>query len=144
MIARTPLYPLQVAMYQRMVGDPDLSSRVTGIFDEVPEGQQKPYVVLGEAFETPRNNHGQFGRTTVASLHIWSSHAGFSEALNIQNSIMELFDHQPLTVDGQHVVAVRYEFSQTLRDPDPDIRHVVLRFRVTTEQRALSGAETGS
>jgi hypothetical protein len=140
--ARSPLLPIQTAFYQRMTGDPDLMQVVSGVFDEVPESEQKPYVVLGEAIETPRNNHGQFGRETVETLHVWSDHAGFSEALTIKNLLIELFDHQPLTVDGQHVVSVRYEFSQTLRDPNPDLRHVVLRFRVTTEQRALQETET--
>ena len=136
--ARSPLLPLQTAMYQRMVADDTLMGMVSGVFDDVPEGQAKPYVVIGEAIETPRNNHGQFGRETVVTLHIWSEHAGFSEALNIQNTTVELFDHQPLSVDGQHVVSVRYEFSQPLRDPDPHIRHGVIRFRVTTEQRDLA------
>ena len=33
-------------------------------------------------------------------------------------------------------MATRFEFSQTLTDPEPpgDIRHVVLRYRVVTEQ----------
>jgi hypothetical protein len=129
-------------MYERMTDDPDLMGMVTGVFDKIPEDELRPYVVIGEAIETPDNNHGQFGRQSVETFHIWSDHAGFSEGLRIKNSIIELFDHQPLDVEGQHVVSVRYEFSQTLRevfyDPEPNIRHIILRFRVTTEQRTLT------
>lgn len=132
-IARSPLLPIQTAMYDRMVADPDLTGKV---FDHVPEAQQKPYVTLGEAIATPRNNHGQFGQETVETLHIWSEQHGMTEALELEDILIELFDHQPLTVAGHRTVSVRFEFSQTLRDPDPNIRHVILRFRVTTEQQA--------
>jgi hypothetical protein len=39
-------------------------------------------------------------------------------------------------VVGRHHVVTRYEFAQTLRDPEPGIRHVVIRFRILTEQES--------
>lgn len=132
--ATTPLLPVQQAFYDRMTGDPTLMA-MAGVWDYVPENASHPYVVLGEAIETPRNAHGEFGRETVETLHVWSRSRGFSEALTILSRLVELFDHQPLTVDGQDMISVRYEFSQALRDPDPEIRHIPIRFRVTTEQQ---------
>lgn len=134
MNATTPLLAIQEAMYAQMTEDEVLMDLLTGVFDEVPEGQAKPYVVIGEALETPRNTHDGFGRESVVTLHIWSVHRGFAEALGIEAQLVALFDHQPLDTDGQHTVSVRYEFSQTLRDPEPGLRHIVLRFRISTEQ----------
>lgn len=129
-----PLLDIQQGIYRRLTGDAALGLLVTGIFDEVPEGQTYPYVVLGEVIATPRNAHGSFGREVVATLHVWDRFRGYSRGLAIMNRVVALLDHQPLTLAGHVVVSVRFEFSQTLRDPDPEIRHIPVRFRVTTEQ----------
>lgn len=131
----TPVPYIQAAIYARLTGDATLTGLVTGVFDDVPEKQAHPYVVLGEAIETPRNWHGGFGREVVETLHVWSRSRGFSQGLAIAQRITTLLDHQPMTLAGGHlVVSVRHELTQTLRDPDPEIRHLPVRFRLTTEQ----------
>lgn len=133
-IATTPLLPIQVALYSRLSTDETLRSLVTGVLDEVPEQQAHPYVVIGESWESTRNSHDGFGREVVTSVHVWSRFRGFSQALTITDRIITLVDHQELPIPGHTVISTRHEFTQTLRDPDPEIRHVVARFRITTEQ----------
>ncbi|MGH3599812.1 MAG: DUF3168 domain-containing protein [Pseudonocardiaceae bacterium] len=132
--AQTPLLLIQAAIFSRLTADVTLAGLVTGVFDEVPEDAAHPYVVVGEAIETPRNAHAQFGREVVVTLHVWSRYRGFAQAITIVNRITALLDQQPMSIAGHAVVSVRHEFTQTLRDPDPEIRHVPIRFRVTTEQ----------
>jgi hypothetical protein len=134
MTARNTFGPLQTALYTKLGGDATLSGLVTGVFDEVPEGTQTPYMVIGEAYATPRNSHDRHGRRTVETIHVWSDHLGFSEANTITDRIVGLLDHQPLTVTDHDVVLAHFEYDQTIRDPDPNLRHVVLRFAFTTEQ----------
>lgn len=132
----TPLLPVQQAVYTVLVGDPTLTDLISGVYDYVPETVDYPFVVVGEAIETPSNRHGGFGWDTVITVHVWSKYRGYSQALKVGESVTRLLDHQPLTVAGRHHVATRYEFGQTLTDPEPpgDIRHLVLRFRTVTEQ----------
>ena len=130
----TPLGPVQAAMYGVLIGDATLGALISGVFDEVPEGTPRPYMVIGEALETPANSHDRFGRETVETLHVWSDHRGFSQVSEIAARVVALLDHQPLTIAGHHHVVTRYEFGQQLKDPDPSLRHTVLRFRVVTEQ----------
>ncbi|MFJ5059021.1 DUF3168 domain-containing protein [Streptomyces nigra] len=128
---------VQRAFYTRMTNSEELMSLVTDVYDKVPEGDDLyPYVVVGEATETPDNAHGRIGRQTSTMLHIWSQYDGFGEALSILAVIAELFDHKPLDVEGLHHVSTDYEFAQTLTDPEPpgNIRHVPVRFRTRTEQ----------
>ena len=127
---------VQRAFYARMSASSELQALITGIHQQVPEDDLYPYVVLGEATETPDNAHGKIGRSTSSMLHIWSQYDGFGEALKILAVVVALFDHQPLTVPGLHHVSTHYEFSQTLTDPGPpgDIRHIPVRFRTRTEQ----------
>jgi hypothetical protein len=126
---------VQRAFYARMTASDELMSLVS-VYDQPPEDVPYPYVVLGEATETPDNAHGRLGRQTSSMLHIWSQYDGFGEALQILAVLAELFDHKPLEVDGLHHVSTSYEFSQTLTDPTPpgDIRHIPVRFRTRTEQ----------
>jgi hypothetical protein len=136
LVAESPLLPIQQAIFDRLTGDSELMGLITGVFDHVPEGTAHPYVTVGEVITTPDNRHGGFGRSVVATLHIWTRTRGHAQGLAIEDRIAQLLDHQPLTLVGHLTVEVRYEFSQTLIDPEPpgDIRHIPLRFRVVTEQ----------
>lgn len=129
--------PVQQAIYDRLTGDSNLMGLVSGVFDYAPEDVDHPYIVIGEVLTTPDNRHGGFGRSMLATLHIWTRSRGFASALTIEDRITQLLDHQDLTIPGHHTVSVRYEFSQTLTDPEPpgDIRHIPIRFRVITEQQ---------
>lgn len=133
--AVTPMHPIQRAIYALLTGDTALTAMINGVFDHVPEPKAHPYVEIGEAIETPRNSHGSFGRETSVTLHTWTNARGFAEGDAIVTRLMQLLDHQPLTIDGQNHIATRYEFGQALRDPDPQIRHHVTRFRIVTEQQ---------
>ncbi|MFE6223330.1 DUF3168 domain-containing protein [Streptomyces sp. NPDC057854] len=136
MTAPSPMFPVQAAVYARLTGDEQLSALITGVYDYVPEDVAFPYVTVGEAIETPDNTVAGLGRETVVTLHVWTRARGHAKGLAIAARITALLDHQPLTLAGAHHVATRYEFGQTLTDPEPpgDIRHVVLRYRVVTEQ----------
>jgi hypothetical protein len=134
--APAPMLAVQSAVYARLKGDAALMGMISGVYDYVPETAAYPFVVIGEALETPDNRHGGFGRQTVITLHVWSRYQGYAQVLRIGARVTELLDHQPLTIPGLSWIATRFEFSQTLTDPEPpgDIRHLVLRYRVVTEQ----------
>ncbi|PAN01041.1 hypothetical protein CJI59_13845 [Streptomyces sp. Alain-F2R5] len=130
------MLPVQAALYARLKGDATLTGEISGVYDYVPEDVPYPFVVIGEATEVPDNWHGGFGRETVVTLHVWSRYQGYAQVLRIGARVTALLDHQPLTIEGLDHIATRFEFSQTLTDPEPpgDIRHLVLRYRVVTEQ----------
>lgn len=131
MTADSAMGPVQAAVYAVLAADGELAGRV---FDDVPENAVLPYVVVGESIETPDNYHGGFGRQTVEILHIWSDYRGMTEATTLVSRVVALLDHKPLTVPGRAHISTRFEFTQTLKDPDrPELRHVPVRFRIETE-----------
>lgn len=145
--APSPMLGVQGAMVALLRGDTALlamvgamrgatASPASTVYDYVPEDVPYPFIVIGEAIETPDNRHGGFGRQTVPTLHVWDQYRGYARVLRVGARVTELLDHQPLNVPGLSHVATRFEFSQTLTDPEPpgDIRHLVLRYRVVTEQ----------
>lgn len=136
MSAPAPMLPVQQAIYTVLTGDAALTDTVSGVYDYLPEDVAYPFIVIGEGIETPDNSHDRYGRETVVTLHVWSQYRGHSQGLAIAAKITALLDHQPLTITGLDHVVTRFEFSQAMTDPEPpgNIRHVVLRYRVVTEQ----------
>lgn len=144
MEARSPALPIQQGIYDLLTGDSTLMALITGVFDYVDEDVEKPYMTLDESTEIPDNAHDRFGAQTVQSLRIWTRARGHREGLLIEDRVRQLLNHQQAAlgsvVDGHDVVAVRFEFRQALVDPEPpgDIRHILVRYRISTEQEAGS------
>lgn len=128
--------PIQKAIYARLSGDEELRGLAKGVFDHVPEKAPMPYVVVGEAIEAPDDTLDSFGADTLAGVHVWTRARGFVEGNTIAGRVMALLDrqHRALAVEGHRVVAVRFRQEQPVKDPDPEIRHVIVRFQVVTEQ----------
>lgn len=127
------LLPLQGAIYALLQGDPGLGLDIGDrVYDEVPESAARPYVTIGDAVETPANDVAAFGSRVVETLHVWSDYLGFAQALTVADHLIRLLDHQALEVPGRGLVYAHHEQTITLRDPDPDVRHVAVRFAFET------------
>jgi hypothetical protein len=133
----SPLWPIQTAIYSLLTADVALSGKVSGVYDEVPEGATFPYVVIGEHTLNPQGAHDRFGARTTITLHAWSAYHGTLEVAGLLDDLVRIIDHQTVTVDGHATVAVRLEQVVTMRDPgDADLRHGVVRFALETEHQA--------
>lgn len=141
-ISDSPIHGVQVAIRDLLRDDDQLLEMVTDVFDQVPEDQPFDYVRIGDHLSVPDNAHGQFGRQITETIHIWTKARGNRKGQEIAERIGALLDHQPAALEAflpaeyaaHRIVAVRQEFDQALADPDPQIRHHVLRFRITTSQ----------
>lgn len=130
----TSLKALQTALYGKLHGDATLLALVTGVYDDVPEDTNYPYVVIGEFTEEPLNAMGKHGKEVTATLHVWSQYKGFAEAYDIANRIQVLLDEVALTVTGYTHVSTQYEFGESIREPDGVTRHIPLRYRIWLEE----------
>nr|WP_275424822.1 DUF3168 domain-containing protein [Streptomyces sp. SID13726] len=127
--------PTQAAILDALLADAPLMDLVKGVYDWVEEKQPYPYIVIGEAMETPANSHDRYGSEVLETLHIWDRNRGFAQSLTIAGRVLQALDHAPLTIEGHVHRWTRFVSLQTLRDPEPpgDIRHVPLTFRIGTE-----------
>ncbi|MEU1908107.1 DUF3168 domain-containing protein [Streptomyces hygroscopicus] len=126
----TALWPLQRAVYAALTADTALMALVSGVYDEVPEPAAYPYVSIGSITELVDDAHDQRGLTTDLVLHVWSKYHGFKEAAEILDALDAVLDRQPLAVEGFTDVSVAHQQHQELRDPDPEIRHINVTYRV--------------
>lgn len=128
--------PLLAALYLKLAGDATLEGLAPGgIHDTAaPEVSGYPYLIIGDAVETPRNDLATYGAETLADIHLWDRTQSTNDLWTIANRVRGLLDHQPLTIAGHQTVAVLHEQTLTLRDPDPELRHLMVRIRIITEQ----------
>lgn len=118
----------------------DSSPAVAAIVDGPAEGQAYPYVTVGDALSISDNDLIRRGREVTETLHVWTRARSMLPGQTIADRIGALLDHRDevmttsLIPFGHECVRIELEFDQALRDPDPEIRHHVVRFRVVTAQ----------
>jgi hypothetical protein len=104
---------------------------VSGVFDEVPEPAPYPYVSFGSILENADDAHDRQGLDVQVVLHVWSTAPGFAEAYDIFAALDAALDRVPLVVPGFTDVYIRHVQHQSLKDPDPDVRHINASYRVS-------------
>ncbi|CAM5626641.1 hypothetical protein SMICM304S_06791 [Streptomyces microflavus] len=126
--------PIQRALHAVLSGDEPLADLIAGVYDYLPEDVDYPFVVIGEAIETPDNSHDRFGRQTVITLHTWDEYRGYFRVQRIGARLVALLDHRRhhrRPGPRRH----RFEFGQTLTDRRrPATSPPGLAYRVVTEQ----------
>lgn len=136
-LASDPADALQVGLYDLLTGDAALAA-LADVYDGVPEDVEPDYVVIGEMLSLPDGTHDANGRATDAVLHTWTRAESHRAGNAIGARLVALLTHQAAALDalvaGHDVWHVAHEFSQTLVDPEPGIRHRIDRFRIRTSQ----------
>jgi hypothetical protein len=140
----SPVWSLQVAIRGLLLADAQLVALLDGqqaVYDQVPEGDPYPFIRIGDTLSIPDNTHTTFGREVTETLHVWTRVRGNHDGQAIATRVGELLDYSTAALNARlaaldpprhKVVTIRQEFDQALTDPDPEIRHHVLRFRVQT------------
>lgn len=127
----TAYAPLQAALMSALNARAPLVALVNGIYDEVPESAERPYVSLGSLTATPDDMHDAQGVTVLVQVDIWSEYEGYREAYQIFAEVDAALDRAPLAVAGWTYVTAKLDQSQALRDPDPAVRRVSATYRIT-------------
>jgi hypothetical protein len=124
---------LRKAMRARLAADPELTSRVTGFFDEAPAGAVHPYVAFGDAQARDWSALLSPGVEQFIVLHVWTTQRGLAGALAIAQRLKAALDEAPLAVEGHRLVDLRFLSLETRRDNAGRFARASLRFRATLE-----------
>jgi len=132
---KSSLLQLQTALYQRLSGDSSLRSKISGVYDLVPDGSPFPYITLGEDTSVDDGTKTYDQEEVTHTLHIWSQYKGKKEAKEILSLALEAITSSPLTLgNGFSVEFSQLEFSQVFTDEDGKTQHGVARFRFKIKQ----------
>lgn len=134
----TALWPLQEAIYVKATADDALMARAP-LYDEVPEDAVHPYITLGSITEVPDDAHDRQGLESTVVLHIWSRYRGYREGAEILAELDRVLDRKPLAVAGYTDVSIAHAHHQSARDPDPEIRHINVAYRVWMTKQEQEG-----
>ena len=127
----SPSAPLLDAVYLRLSSDSTLTTTLDcPVYDDVPDSDDFPYLVIGDLTEMPRDTMGKTGRDMTLTLHIWSQFKGNDQVMDIQNRVDALLDRWSPTVTGWSAVQMVQEFFETFRDSDGITRHGVSRYGI--------------
>ena len=142
----TAMPQVQAAIYAALSTDGTVSTLTTGVFDAIPQGQQVPYVVIGEFTEIPNKAFGNNGHELTATVHIYDqdgipfkgvSARGAKRMLAILDAVVTVLEAMgSAAVSGHTLVEVTYEFGAPMREDDGNggiYRHMPARFRVVLE-----------
>ena len=120
---------LQKTVFDTLDGDSNLQSKVSDVYNFVPQNTAYPYVQVGDDSMADNSTKDLDGNVHSIMIHTWSRYRGDKEAKEIMARIYELLHNSSLSVSGASLVNARFETSDILNDPDGITKHGVQRFR---------------
>jgi len=125
---------LQKAIVAALIADPATGALVGDrIYDAPPRDSAFPYVTLGDTTATDwstGDTQGQEHRVTVLA---WSRERGKRECHEIVEAVRAALHDAALTLDGQALANLRFEFADVRREADGITYRGLARFRAVTE-----------
>lgn len=134
-----PLWELQKGIYTRLTGYSALTTALGGnfVYDLVPQGQDAPYVVIGDDTAIDSDTKSNNGWEVTLTIHCWDfEKAGRKSVKTLMGHIYDaLHKAEPyVTVNGFNLIYLHCEFQQTFQEQAVDgagdhYYHGVQRFR---------------
>jgi hypothetical protein len=93
-----------------------------------------PFVVIGDDTVAEFDTDDSEGQEATLTIHVWSRYPGKKEVKQVLDAIYDCLHDSPLTVTGQTVIYIFFEFMETMADPDGLTQHGVIRFRLVTQE----------
>ena len=125
---------IQEAVYNRLRATPAVVAAVTGIFDEVPQGQDYPYIAIGEDTVAEWDTDGIIGFEATLTLHTWSRVPGRKQCKEIMDKVHMSLHREVFDITGGIVVLSNVEFQETYLEADGVTRHGVQRVRLVIQE----------
>lgn len=126
------VFELQEAVQAKLTGDSTLSGMISGVGDQLPEGQALPYISYGQHVDGPFPTFGKWNSEAFFLLDIWSNAQGDEECYRILAEVIRLLqtrpDNPPLTLTSYGQVGMRYDWSTMMPPDEFGIRHMPVRF----------------
>jgi hypothetical protein len=131
----SPIVALKSGIRILLVGDAPLAGLLGGpkVHDEVPRGQETPYIAFGEAASRDNGTVSDAGHVTDLVLNVWSRQGGTREALIIADRAAQLIEDADLALEGHRLINARVTTTEIRRQPEKDLTRASLRLRLVTE-----------
>jgi hypothetical protein len=120
------LWPVQRAVFDEL----DATPSTYPVYDAVPQGVAKPYIVIGEISATPDDELAAASADASCQIHAWSAKAGKSEVHAMLEFIRSRLDN--VRIEGMW--ACSEDFAEIMEDRTSTaasrLYHAVARYRL--------------
>ena len=105
------------------------------VFDENPENEPYPYVVMGEITAKDWSDKLEDGMEVYSTIHVWSQYHGRKEADEMADKILQALSSSAIAVGSNFRTALdRLDGYNLIVDMDGKTRHGILRFKYYIEE----------
>ena len=122
----------QQYIYETLTQSPSVEAPV---FNEVEDGQDYPFITIGEATHTDASTDAILLQNISVSVHVWSREKGTLETKRIQSQIFNALNRTKSLTYDYVINAVDFDSSQTFLDSDNLTRHGVQTFNILMQKR---------
>jgi len=127
-------WEVQKAVRTLLTGDTEVTDRVQGIYDDVPQNEALPYITIGDISSSSFRTHSRFGQMLALEVNIWSDYEGNYEALDIAEEVNRLLgDVTGISVGDHDFIASWFMGSARtveMDDEDRKLYRIALRYRI--------------
>lgn len=123
-----PLTKVQAAIFNALT--PALAP--VPVIDHAGPNQEYPYCTIGEFVGGHDDTLGEQAVNLDVTVHVWSRQPGMQECQQLMTLAKDTLDRARLPAAGFQWVTTIWLYAQTLREPDGETRHGILRFQVLT------------
>ena len=116
---------VQSVVYSILSADTAVGDLVTGVFDAVPQGQDYPYISIGESTHNAWDTYNTLGDDASVTIHTWSRSRGRKETKEIQGAIYDALQRADGSYSGYDIISIDWQVSQSFLDADGLTRHGV-------------------
>jgi len=105
------------------------------IFDDLPENEDFPYIVVGEISARNWSSKFENGQEITVTLHIWSQYRGRKETDIIANEIEQALTSSDLELGNSFLGSFqKFESYDLIIDMDGITRHGIIKMRYLIEE----------
>jgi len=105
------------------------------VFDESPENEPYPYVVMGEITAKDWSDKLEDGMEVYSTIHVWSQYHGRKEADEMADKILQALSSSAIAVGSNFRTALdRLDGYNLIVDMDGKTRHGIIRMKYLVEQ----------
>lgn len=114
-----PVNAVQKAIYEALT-EVTVSGVAAPIFDEVPDKQAYPYIVIDSHNVIAEDNLVENKSTVVTYLSVWSEYRGQKQVLEISGEVFSRLHRQKFVLDSGTSVITKVLSRDTVRDQDDE------------------------
>lgn len=127
---KSPLLQLSNAIIERLKSQTSYK-----VFNDLPEKEEFPYIVVGEFSSLDRSDKFKPGQEVFSTIHLWSQYRGGKEISEMIDSVLRALSSSPLSLGTEfQVVFDRMDSINLIIDIDGVTRHGILRMKYFIEE----------